>query len=272
MSEPFPEPLKNATETEATVLLLGQRIDLKAFERLEHIAKAPLLMAYGSGGCVALFRYGYAVLFGLSALDQASFLKQIEGFVAEPATDHKPESVHLRRDGKAGDGIVDEFIVLKSFDASRLQLVAEVLARSEVLADYEESMAASFDAVDPLVRQLARDGGITAGSRDIARRIGATLDTQSKMVGRVEVLDKPEVLWDCPELERFYLRLMDEYELEERHNALERKLALIARTCETTLTVLHNRHSLRVEWYITILIVFEIVLTLLEMVFGIGRH
>lgn len=85
------------------------------------------------------------------------------------------------------------------------------------------------------------------------------------MVGRVEVAEKPDLLWDHPQLERVYARLLDEYELSERHRALGRKLELISRTAETVLELLQNRRSLRVEWYIVILIVVEILLTLYEM-------
>jgi uncharacterized Rmd1/YagE family protein len=82
------------------------------------------------------------------------------------------------------------------------------------------------------------------------------------MVGRVEIGENPEILWDRPELERLYMRLIDEYELRERHRAIERKLELISRTAETALELLHNKRSLRVEWYIVILILVEIVLFL----------
>ncbi len=88
------------------------------------------------------------------------------------------------------------------------------------------------------------------------------------MVARVEVSEKPEILWDHPELERIYLRLQDEYEVRERHLALERKLDLIARTVETLLDLLQHDRSLRVEWYIVILIVVEIFLTLYAMFTG----
>lgn len=81
------------------------------------------------------------------------------------------------------------------------------------------------------------------------------------MVGRVEVTEKPELLWEHSELERVYLRLEDEFELHERHVALEHKLELISRTAAT---LLQTNRSLRVEWYIVILIVVEIVLTLYD--------
>ncbi len=79
------------------------------------------------------------------------------------------------------------------------------------------------------------------------------------------VSDKPELLWDHPTLEGLYLRLEDEFELQERNAALEQKLGLISRTAQTLLDTLNTRHSLRVEWYIVILIVVEIGLTLYEL-------
>jgi len=85
------------------------------------------------------------------------------------------------------------------------------------------------------------------------------------MVWRAEVGEKPEVLWENPELERLYPRLAEEYELRERHLALERKLDLIARTAQTLLDLLQHQRSLRVEWYIVVLILVEILLTVYAM-------
>ncbi|MBI4970977.1 MAG: RMD1 family protein, partial [Candidatus Omnitrophica bacterium] len=66
--------------------------------------------------------------------------------------------------------------------------------------------------------------------------------------------------------ERFYARLRDEYEIRERHLALDRKVELIFRTADTLMDLLQTRRSLRVEWYIVILIVVEIFLILYEMI------
>ena len=73
------------------------------------------------------------------------------------------------------------------------------------------------------------------------------------------------------DLESLYARLATEYELRERQAAIERKLQLTSRTVETVLDLLHHRRSLRVEWYIVILIVIEILLTLYEM-FWVTAH
>ena len=85
--------------------------------------------------------------------------------------------------------------------------------------------------------------------------------------GYVSFTEKPDVLWDNPGLEGLFVRLEGEFEIRERHTAIERKLNLIASTVHTVLELVSNKHALRVEWYIVILIVFEIFLTLYQLFF-----
>ncbi len=54
-------------------------------------------------------------------------------------------------------------------------------------------------------------------------------------------------------------------QLRERHLAIERKLKLVSRTAATLFDLSHNKRSLRVEWYIVILILVEILLMLYEI-------
>ena len=59
--------------------------------------------------------------------------------------------------------------------------------------------------------------------------------------------EKPDALWDRPDLERLYARLEDEYELKERVDALNRKLAVVAETANTLADIIDTRRSLRLE-------------------------
>ena len=116
-----------------------------------------------------------------------------------------------------------------------------------------------------LALELERRGRIRGGTREHLKRIGALLLIEHRMVGRAEIGDKPELLWERPELERLYALLESEFEVRERLAALERKLDLAARTVRTLLDLINARLALRVEWYIVALIVVEILLTLYAM-------
>lgn len=100
--------------------------------------------------------------------------------------------------------------------------------------------------------------------RNLVRTIGEAMLVEQKLVDRVELLEKPDLLWDRPELDRFYARLEDEYELRERYLALDTKLGVVSRAARTLLELGQTKRSLHVEYYIVALILFEIVLALVE--------
>jgi uncharacterized Rmd1/YagE family protein len=147
-------------------------------------------------------------------------------------------------------------------------VVAHVLAKSTVLAWYEQRATEIFDRVEALAEQLQRGGRGPSSGRELARQIGDVLLAQTRTVGRVEVGEKPEIAWDDPDLDRLYEHLAAEYELRERDRALSRKLELASHIVETYLDLLQNRQSLRVEWYIVILIVAEIAIVLFQIFVG----
>ena len=244
-------------------MYLGQRIELKQFRYTQYLANNPLAINYGHEGVVVLFRSGVAVMYGLSALEENRLQEELTPYIRDPLVEIEDESldIHMEEDK---DGFVEGNLCLSELSIERLQLVAGVLAKSVVLAYYEKTVGTTFDQVEPLAEQLKQKGRGGTNNKVLLQRIGEILSIQSKMVGRVEVSDKPELLWENPMLERLYQRLEDEYEIKERHIALERKLQLITRATETILDLLQNNRSLRVEWYIVILIVIEILITLGE--------
>jgi uncharacterized Rmd1/YagE family protein len=252
----------------ARAVLLGERIDLRGFDSAQRLATNPLVVRAGDGQYVALFRYGAAVFFDINPLQEVAFLEQLAPFVREPYAKRETEDVRLRVDLAADEQVVAGEIVMHSLDVEGLQVVADVLAKSVVLGYYEATLAGVFDAVEPFAVKLSQGARSIPKGKDLLRYVGDTLLIQHKMVGRVEVGEKPDVIWERPELNRLFARLEDEFELAERRLALERKLDLISRTVGTLLELLQNRRSLRVEWYIVVLIVFEIFLTLYQMFLG----
>ena len=97
--------------------------------------------------------------------------------------------------------------------------------------------------------------------------IGQALLVQHRVAGRVAVEEKPDVLWDRPDLERLYARVEDEYELQERTRALKRKLDVINETAHALTDVIESDRATRLEATVVVLILFEIVLTVFQMTF-----
>jgi uncharacterized Rmd1/YagE family protein len=253
-----------ATSLQIRALLVGTRVAPGSSESWRRIGDRPIVLGGPRSGCAMLFRYGAVVLFGVPPEDEPSLLEDLQ--VREPLARPETEMVELRIDGdhESAPRIEDGVIFVPDENLPRLQIIAEALAKSVVLAHYEGTIATVFDRIEPLAQNL-NDRGRAGNVRELLKHIGDALLSEQRMVGRVEVREKPEALWDNAELERFYPRLDREYELRDRAVALERKLDLISRTAHTVFDLMQQRSYLRVEWYIVALIIVEILLTIYTM-------
>ena len=100
-------------------------------------------------------------------------------------------------------------IHVRDMSMARLLVVSDVLAKSVVLAHDEREVAKMFETIEPFVRELASSGKFFRNRRGILRLIGEALLVQHNVSGRVAITDKPDALWDRPDLERLYARLED---------------------------------------------------------------
>ena len=247
---------------------LGQSVDLGALAKPSGpalVPSSPLMVPVGQNGQGVLFSYGAVVLFGLSAAAEQAFITSLRPHIANPIDHPETEAATIRLAPNSSGKVQDGLIFLSSLDELRLHLVADVMAKSVVLAHYEIGAAAVFDRIEPYAVELQRQHRPSIQGDQLLKQIGQTLMIQHKIVGRVEIIDKPELLWEYPELDSLYHRLEDEYEIRDRHSALERKLDLVSRTAETVLDLQRHQTGLRLEWYVVLLIVVEVLLSLYDL-------
>jgi uncharacterized Rmd1/YagE family protein len=257
----------------ARALLLGDRIDTIGLERNDMLSTQPLAFRTGKGGIVALFRYGVAVLIGMSALEEDEVIRQLDGRITRPAKRREEEATRIEIAPDKDEQILPGGgVVLKALTNEHALLIADALATSVILAHDERNVAAVFDSIEPLARELAEHGRRPAGRRSILKHIGNALLVQQRVSGLVAVAEKPDVLWERPDLERAYARLEDEYELKERADVLTRKLTVISDTAKALADIIDTERSLRLEAIIVVLILMEICFTIYQLVWRGSSH
>jgi uncharacterized Rmd1/YagE family protein len=249
---------------EARAMNLADRIDIKGLDpRLSN--HLPVTVAVGTG-CAMLFRSGAIVFFGVDTVAQERFIHDLEPRLTGRYKTPEVERANIRLGEQ--DAVEPDALILKESSIERMQVVAEILAKSVVLARNEQTIGEAFDAIEPLARSMhSNPSRLPWRQRDLVRHIGAAMMAEHTLVDRAEVLEKPELLWDRPDLDRLYARLEDEYEIRERHHILESKLSLVSNAARTMLELTQSRRSLSVEYWIVALIVFEVILALGEKVF-----
>jgi uncharacterized Rmd1/YagE family protein len=253
------------TRVTAHACYVGDRINTVGFEG-EALSAVPLAIRVDASGVAVLFRYGVAVLIGLSPEEESRFLEKLKPRIGGKLERFEDESAVVALAGESEDQVQSGGPVqLRDMSLERLLVIADVLAKSVVLAHDEREVTKVFDTIEPFAKELADFGRTRRNRRSVLQVIGNALLVQHRVSGRVAIGEKPDALWDRPDLERLYSRLEDEYELKERVDALNRKLAVVAETANTLADIIDTRRSLRLELIVVILIAFEIVITFYQI-------
>jgi uncharacterized Rmd1/YagE family protein len=251
----------------ARALLLGERIDVAGLERSDVISSTPLAFRAGHEGYAVLFRYGALALFGLSVVEEDELVRglkpRIVGAYSRPEVEGVAIEITPDRDDQIAPGGP---ISTRDLSPPRLLVIADVLAKNVALSHDEREVAKVIEVAEPFAAALARTGRSPSNRREILRTIGQALLAHHRMSGRLEIEEKPDILWDHPELDRLYARLADEYELKERAIGIARKLSVINETARALSDIIDAERSVRLEMIIVALIVVEILVTLYDLI------
>ena len=215
---------------------------------------------------MVVLRYGVVVQVGLSPIEEDEVLRGLRPRVVGAFASTEEESAAIEiasdRDEQVAPGGP---ISVHDLSPARLVVIADALAKTVALARDEREVSKVFDTIEPFAAELARSGRSPSNRRQMLRTIGQALLVHHRMSGRVEVEEKPDVLWDNPQLDRLHARLADEYELKERAAALARKVRVIEETTHALTDLIDTQRSIRLEATIVALIVVEIVITFYEL-------
>jgi required for meiotic nuclear division protein 1 len=265
MTKPAVISAETGTRVTAHALYIGDRINTTGFEG-EVLSALPLAIQVGKAGVAVLFRYGVAVLIGLSPEAEIDFLETLKPRIGGEFVRFEEETAIVALASETEDQVqAGGPIQLRDMSPERLLVIADVLAKSVVLAHDEREAAKVFEIIEPFAKELADHGRTRRSRKGMLKLFGNALLVQHRVSGRVAVAEKPDALWDRPDLERLYARLEDEYELKERVDALNRKLAVVAETANTLADIIDTRRSLRLELIIVVLIALEIVVTFYQI-------
>jgi uncharacterized Rmd1/YagE family protein len=246
-------------------LQLGERIDVRGLERDDAFSSAPLAFRTSANGIAVLFKTGAAVFIGMTPVEEEQLVSALGERIINPLSERETESVNLVLTPDE-DALLSPLgdLQVKVADPDRMLLVAEALAMSVTLAYDERRIGAAFERIDKAAQMLQSRRLPPNPHGELLEQIGEALLIQQRLAARADLDDKPDVLWDHPELERFWARLVDEYDLTQRARAISRKLEVIRGTADTLTDLFATRTSHRLEWYIIALIAFEVVLSLYD--------
>lgn len=261
--EPMQDRATVRTAITVRALQLGESLDVKGLEREDAFSTNPLAFRTASGGTVMLFKSGASVFIAMTPVEEDELIRGLQSRIKGAVEPREVETAQISiRPGEDDLVAAQGGIHIKAADPVRLLLIGEALAVSVALAYDERRISKAFERIEPVASSLINRRLPPGPQSALLEQIGEALLIQQRLAGRVDLDEKPDVLWDHPELERFWAKLVDEYDLPARARAIERKLVVIRETADTITDLISTRTSHRLEWYIIALIALELGLQL----------
>jgi uncharacterized Rmd1/YagE family protein len=250
-----------AAQLKVHAMLLGDRLVADRSKSPDMVTSPPFCLRKGDGYAV-IFRYGALVLAGLTPAEEQSVLAQY----AQGTQPIEEEWLELVLAPDQDEGLTaDGRLQIRALTTAHVLVLADILAKSIALARYEREIADVFDTIEPAATTLAVSGRIPRARKALLRLVGSALLAQHRVSGRIAFAEKPDILWDHPELERFYSRLKDEYEIIERGTLLNGKVQVVASAAQTFTDMMDTDRSVRLEVLIVILILAELIIAGADM-------
>ncbi len=254
-------------------LRIGERLNLAGLEieglnQSKVLGRSPLLFLLRSGGFAALFPYGTVVFVGVSRAEEEALVQdltdRIEGRLDAPVV--AQSEIEIGTSAK----VSGDLIMVRNLSPSSIAVVADALAKNVALTFEEAEVEKVLTVLEPFAGDLADTGRLPRSRRRMLRTVGQALRIHHRLLERVEVEERPDLLPDEDDINRLHEYLADAFHLKKRAKSLSRKLDVIEVMTTALTELIDAQREIRVELLIVLLIAVEIAIWLYELAFERG--
>jgi uncharacterized Rmd1/YagE family protein len=147
---------------------------------------------------------------------------------------------------------------LHEFNLEKVFIVMHVLAQSVAIDFMERQVEEHLQKFEKMNLSLSRRGRVEVPASEVMKVIGASGSMMNFVIGKLSLLDKPDIAWDDREAESLFMNMRKMYELADRFEALQFKFTFIQESSGRLLDILQHKHANFLEWIIILLFVLDI--------------
>jgi required for meiotic nuclear division protein 1 len=217
---------------------------------------------------VLVFSFGSVVFINHKDHDEIlyflSYLQSFEPEINLKNADRYSDDYSLHFSENNTIELTDDYVVVPEFEDFYPEVISTVLAKSVALEKTEEQLGIIYDKLETMIDRLEK-GKLRIGNKELARTTAKVVRHEYNTIAYIMILDKPDITWTSSTASEFYDKMLVFFELNDRYKILKSKSENLYNIMDGFSTIAHSIRGLFVEWIIVFLILFEIVLTLLEI-------
>jgi len=226
-----------------------------------------IVYKFGKSEYLFLYRFGAMVFFNIPVEEQKRELDRIVNTLDIKEGISTSDEFILEVEDVDGIIVTSELVKVSKLNYEIIYLIALTLAQSAALEYFELLVDEMLNRSRKITKNLELTGRIVSKTKDLIHYIGFALTTKQEIVYKLYILDKPELTWDSPSLDKLYNQLLGSFELKERYKLLDYKFQMIQDSIEIIADLVRTRRELLLEISIIALIAIEVLLFVYELFF-----
>lgn len=238
---------------------------------LEAATLKPTLRGRGQGECCCyLYHFGATVFVNCSGEQIRRFFARMVQWseLFRSFSDMHSEGYSLEIDPRRQLSITNDYALMPDYEPDFIDCICFVIAKSVALERIEEQVDQVLDRMEEIISLLDR-GKLSISDRRLAKLASSILNFKYRSISHIMVLDKPDIAWDKPDVDRLYLTMAQLFELEQRYQEIRTKSETLMDITEVFTSLSHARRATRLEWIIIILIGIEIVIYTVDILWKV---
>jgi uncharacterized Rmd1/YagE family protein len=211
------------------------------------------------------YDFGAVVFVGVEATTQG----RIVGAIVQKLTGEKypplTEDFIIETESSTTFEVRFDRVLVPKLTIEIADIVALVLAQSVAMDYYGKDVAEIEEATDRIATELRESGRLRRGIKNLTQFIGLCIATRNDVISTLALFDKPDSTWENEQLDRLWNGLYRMLELDDRYRTLEAKLRMFQDNLVVLVDLARQRHTLALEITVAILIAFEMLIMLWQI-------
>ena len=251
---------------------LGEKIDLKRLQeklkKYPYLSREhPIILKLAQGQYALLTKFGVVVFWNVERKLKKEFIEEVSPFVGGGNENFSFSDILRVFVIGERDEIKPGKVYLSKIDKEKVQIISLALAQSVALERYEKEIEERILELEKVINALKFARWQKLKEKTLLKEIGNILAVKQETISHLSLLDKPDTVWERPELERLYDKLHYELELGDRMDILNEKIKFLSDHHKILLDFVSAQRGHFLELIIVLLILVEILIFFFEAFF-----
>ncbi|MDQ3190943.1 MAG: RMD1 family protein [Bacteroidota bacterium] len=217
-------------------------------------------------GYLYILNYGVVVFANIDEIDKINFIGFIKAYAANILEKRYKEDFTINLNQQSSPFFSYNALSAPVINDALINIAMLQVAQSTALDYYHEIAQNLLDDTLILTKRLEMFGRLKIGEKNLIKFIGKTLNTKSKIIDDLYVIDAPASVWEDEILGKVHTGLSKTFDISIRFRELEYMLKSVENNLAIFIELVHARESHRLEWIIIILILIEVVHMLFNLI------